>query len=217
MVTDTGGDALAGMIAADVATLLPDDYRVKVDRAGMAHGLELRPPLLDHELLKLAAHPVALESAPRRDEMDLKQAVRDRLPAEVLDRPRLRDTNGVLAARAVAGRVRRCRAGAGQPDRRVREPRRGRGAVARPPAWGRPARERPVGTSGAGAVVAAIPPGSIVSSRGMSAANAAAGKRPSFRLGSFCASIPTTEAICAPQRAVCGHAITTPRLSGCSH
>src|SRR5262249_32984720 len=49
------GDALAGMIAADVGTLLPDDFLVKVDRASMAHGLEVRPPLLDHELFELAA------------------------------------------------------------------------------------------------------------------------------------------------------------------
>ncbi|MCI0641941.1 MAG: asparagine synthase (glutamine-hydrolyzing) [Gemmataceae bacterium] len=48
-------DALGGMIAADVATMLPDDFLVKTDRASMAHGLEMRPPLLDHELLELAA------------------------------------------------------------------------------------------------------------------------------------------------------------------
>jgi len=48
-------DALGGMIAADFATVLPDDFLVKVDRASMAHGLEVRPPLLDHELLELAA------------------------------------------------------------------------------------------------------------------------------------------------------------------
>jgi asparagine synthase (glutamine-hydrolysing) len=48
-------DALGGMIAADVATILPDDFLVKVDRASMAHGLEVRPPLLDYELLELAA------------------------------------------------------------------------------------------------------------------------------------------------------------------
>ena len=53
--TAPAGDALAGMIAADIATLLPDDYLVKVDRASMAHGLEVRPPLLDHELLELTA------------------------------------------------------------------------------------------------------------------------------------------------------------------
>src|SRR5262249_48907169 len=49
------GDPLSGMIAADVATLLPDGFLVKVDRASMANGLEVRPPLLDHELLELAA------------------------------------------------------------------------------------------------------------------------------------------------------------------
>jgi asparagine synthase (glutamine-hydrolysing) len=48
-------DALSGMIAADLAMLLPDDFLVKVDRASMANGLEVRPPLLDHELLELAA------------------------------------------------------------------------------------------------------------------------------------------------------------------
>ncbi len=49
------GDALAGMIAADVGTLLPDDFLVKVDRASMSVGLEVRPPLVDHELLEFAA------------------------------------------------------------------------------------------------------------------------------------------------------------------
>ena len=48
-------DVLGGMIAADVAVILPDDFLVKVDRASMAHGLEVRPPLVDHELMELAA------------------------------------------------------------------------------------------------------------------------------------------------------------------
>jgi asparagine synthase (glutamine-hydrolysing) len=48
-------DPLSGMIAADVANLLPDDFLTKVDRASMACGLEVRPPLVDHELLELAA------------------------------------------------------------------------------------------------------------------------------------------------------------------
>jgi asparagine synthase (glutamine-hydrolysing) len=53
--TAPSNDPLAGMLAADVAVLLPDDFLVKVDRASMAHGLEVRPPLLDHELLELVA------------------------------------------------------------------------------------------------------------------------------------------------------------------
>jgi asparagine synthase (glutamine-hydrolysing) len=49
------GDTLGAMIAADVATMLPDGYLVKVDRVSMAHSLEVRTPFLDHELLELAA------------------------------------------------------------------------------------------------------------------------------------------------------------------
>lgn len=48
-------DALSGMLSADVNFLLPDDFLTKVDRASMASGLEVRPPLLDHQLLELAA------------------------------------------------------------------------------------------------------------------------------------------------------------------
>ncbi len=48
-------DTLSGMIGSDVSFLLPDDFLVKVDRASMATGLEVRPPLLDHELLEMAA------------------------------------------------------------------------------------------------------------------------------------------------------------------
>jgi asparagine synthase (glutamine-hydrolysing) len=83
------GDALAGMIAADVATLLPDDYLVKVDRASMAHGLEVRPPLLDHELLELTARiPSALKVRDGQTKWLLKRAYRDRLPGDILARPK---------------------------------------------------------------------------------------------------------------------------------
>jgi asparagine synthase (glutamine-hydrolysing) len=83
------GDALAGMIAADVATLLPDDYLVKVDRASMAHGLEVRPPLLDHELLELTARiPSTLKIRAGATKWLMKQAFRDVLPEVVRTRPK---------------------------------------------------------------------------------------------------------------------------------
>lgn len=82
-------DPLAGMIAADVATLLPDDYLVKVDRACMAHGLEVRPPLLDHELLELCARiPSNLKVCNGETKWLFKQAFRDRLPPGATTRPK---------------------------------------------------------------------------------------------------------------------------------
>lgn len=87
--TAPSGDALRGMIAGDVATLLPDDYLVKVDRASMAHGLEVRPPLLDHELLQLAAQiPSPWKIRKGESKWIFKQTYRSRLPASVLARPK---------------------------------------------------------------------------------------------------------------------------------
>ncbi|OHB66342.1 MAG: hypothetical protein A2V70_10115 [Planctomycetes bacterium RBG_13_63_9] len=80
-------DPLAGMVAADVNTLLPDDFLVKVDRASMSCGLEVRPPLVDHELLELAARiPSELKVRRGQTKWILKQLYRDRLPAEVTKR-----------------------------------------------------------------------------------------------------------------------------------
>jgi asparagine synthase (glutamine-hydrolysing) len=83
------GDALGCMIAGDVATLLPDDYLVKVDRASMAHGLEVRPPLLDHEFLQLAARiPSAWKIRRGESKWIFKETFRQRLPACVVNRPK---------------------------------------------------------------------------------------------------------------------------------
>lgn len=83
------GDALGGMIAADVNVILPDDFLVKVDRASMAHGLEVRPPLLDHELFELAARiPSHWKVHDGETKWILKQTYRKRLPADVLWRPK---------------------------------------------------------------------------------------------------------------------------------
>jgi asparagine synthase (glutamine-hydrolysing) len=80
-------DALGGMIAADVATVLPDDFLVKVDRASMAHGLEVRPPLLDHELLELAGRiPSRWKVHEGETKWIAKKAFAGRLPASVVSR-----------------------------------------------------------------------------------------------------------------------------------
>lgn len=82
-------DILGGMIAADTATLLTDDFLVKVDRASMAHGLEVRPPLLDHEVLEMAACiPSKWKVHHGETKWILKRAFEEKLPAGVVTRPK---------------------------------------------------------------------------------------------------------------------------------
>ncbi len=82
-------DVLAGMIAADMGTLLPDDYLVKVDRASMANGLEVRPPLLDHEFLELCARlPSRWKIRDGETKWLLRELSRDVLPDSIRNRPK---------------------------------------------------------------------------------------------------------------------------------
>lgn len=83
------GDALSGMIHADMATLLPDDYLVKVDRASMANGLEVRPPLLDHEFLELCARvPSRWKIHHHETKWLLRETARKLVPISIIDRPK---------------------------------------------------------------------------------------------------------------------------------
>jgi asparagine synthase (glutamine-hydrolysing) len=78
-------DVLTGMLAADTAVLLTDDFLTKVDRTSMAHGLEVRPPLVDHELLELAATiPSRLKVRRGETKWIMKQTFADRLPRDAV-------------------------------------------------------------------------------------------------------------------------------------
>ena len=71
----------------DLKTFLADGILVKVDRAAMAVGLEVREPLLDHVLVETAARiPSALKLAGDQGKMIFKQAMADRVPHEILTR-----------------------------------------------------------------------------------------------------------------------------------
>jgi asparagine synthase (glutamine-hydrolysing) len=78
-------DVLAGMLAADTAVLLTDDFLTKVDRASMACGLEVRPPLVDHELLELAATiPSRFKVRGGETKWIMKKTFSDRLPRDAV-------------------------------------------------------------------------------------------------------------------------------------
>ena len=80
-----GDDVLARMFAVDARTQLPDDLLMLTDRMTMAASLECRVPLLDHELVELAAHiPAGVKVAGGELKSLMKKALVDVLPQEVL-------------------------------------------------------------------------------------------------------------------------------------
>ena len=71
----------------DVRTILPEDYLTKVDRASMAHSLELRVPMLDLDLLEYAlALPNDVYLRKKEHKYFLRRLMADRLPSRVTDR-----------------------------------------------------------------------------------------------------------------------------------
>ncbi len=74
----------------DLKTYLVGDINTKVDRASMAHALEVREPLMDHELVEwLATLPSALKIQGGEGKHLLKKTLEPQLPAEVLYRPKM--------------------------------------------------------------------------------------------------------------------------------
>ncbi len=82
-----GARPLDRLLNLNLRTYLVDDLLVKVDRCSMAHGLEVRSPFLDTELVELA-----LRLAPRTKirgttlKRVLREAVADLLPSDILRR-----------------------------------------------------------------------------------------------------------------------------------
>jgi asparagine synthase (glutamine-hydrolysing) len=84
-----GEDALARMFAVDACTQMPDDLLMLTDKMTMAASLECRVPLLDHELVELAAAiPASIKVAGGELKSLMKKALADVLPKEVLHRPK---------------------------------------------------------------------------------------------------------------------------------
>ncbi len=74
----------------DLMNYLPEDILVKVDRASMHYSLEVRCPLLDQELVELAARiPLKMKLTGFNGKKILKQLAYRYIPREILDRPKM--------------------------------------------------------------------------------------------------------------------------------
>jgi len=74
----------------DMKTYLPGDILTKVDRASMAHALEVRVPILDHELVEwISGLPPETKLRGREGKYLFKKALEPVLPREILYRPKM--------------------------------------------------------------------------------------------------------------------------------
>lgn len=75
------------MLYVDTKTWLPDDLLLKADKMTMANSVELRVPLLDHNILEFAAGlPAECKLKGFTTKYILKKALRERLPKQILNR-----------------------------------------------------------------------------------------------------------------------------------
>lgn len=87
----TGLDPAEEFMASDAGEYLPDDLQVKMDRASMNVGLEVRAPLLDHEIARFAW------SLPRQLRLHdteggkylLRRLLRRYVPDSLFERPKM--------------------------------------------------------------------------------------------------------------------------------
>ena len=83
-------DPLALIQYIDLKTYLVGDINTKVDRASMAHSLEVREPLMDHLLVEwLASLPSRLKLANGEPKFLLKRAMEPKLSKDVLYRRKM--------------------------------------------------------------------------------------------------------------------------------
>ncbi len=84
------GDIISQLMYFEATNLLTGDFLAKVDRASMAASLEVRCPFLDHRFAEFATSiPTAWKWQNGRGKRILSEAFRDRLPPELLTRPKM--------------------------------------------------------------------------------------------------------------------------------
>ena len=83
-------DLVQRMLYTDARILLPDIFLEKVDKATMAHGIEVRTPMLDHNLVDyVLGLPANLKVRWGRKKWILRRALRGTVPDSILDAPKI--------------------------------------------------------------------------------------------------------------------------------
>ena len=83
-------DPLALIQYIDYKTYLVGDINTKVDRASMAHSLEVREPLMDHPLIEwMATLKTRLKMSGGQGKVLLKRSMKPYLPKDILYRPKM--------------------------------------------------------------------------------------------------------------------------------
>lgn len=83
------GGPLSTVLGIDFSTYMHASVLTKVDRASMAHGLEVRPPLLDNALIDFAfSLPDRVKLRGTHTKYLLKKAARGHVPGVIVDRPK---------------------------------------------------------------------------------------------------------------------------------
>jgi asparagine synthase (glutamine-hydrolysing) len=83
-------DVLSKVQYMDMKTYLVGDILTKVDRASMAHSLEVRVPILDHKLVEwMSGLPPAMKLQGREGKYIFKKSLESYLPNDILYRPKM--------------------------------------------------------------------------------------------------------------------------------
>ena len=79
------------MMARDINSYLPDDILTKVDRASMANSLEVRVPLLSHDVMEQAwlHRPTDNNICPQPTKKILRDILYKRVPKDLIERPKV--------------------------------------------------------------------------------------------------------------------------------
>lgn len=86
---DEGRYSLNHVLCADWQLVLANDVLPKMDLMGMAHGLEVRSPFLDHKVVKFAfSLPVSAKMDASMRKKILQETFKSRLPEAVYTRPK---------------------------------------------------------------------------------------------------------------------------------